>query len=57
MLSLADARKKARELRAQVALGHDVASEKQSANKQCSPSEAARCAVTVGRWRMTISSG
>ena len=33
VLSLADARKKARELRAQVALGHDVAGEKQDRKK------------------------
>lgn len=50
VLSLADARKKARELRAQVALGHDVAGEKQE-RKQAALAklEAARCAVTVAQ--------
>ena len=50
VLSLADARKKARELRAQVALGHDVAGEKRE-RKQAALAklEAARCAVTVGQ--------
>lgn len=50
VLSLADARKKARELRAQVALGHDVASEKQERKQAVlAKLEAARCAVTVGQ--------
>ena len=50
VLSLADARKKVCELRAQVALGHDVAGEKQE-RKQAALAklEAARCAVTVAQ--------
>ena len=50
VLSLADARKKAHELRAQVALGHDVAGEKRE-RKQVALAklDAARCAVTVAQ--------
>jgi integrase len=50
VLSLAEARKQARELRARVALGYDVADEKQE-RKQAALAklDAARCAVTVAK--------
>ena len=50
VLSLADARKQARELRARVALGYDVAGEKQE-RKQAAlvKLEAVRCAITVAQ--------
>lgn len=48
-LSLADARKTAKELRARVALGHDVAGEKQERKREAvAKIEAARLSITVG---------
>ena len=58
VLSLAEARRSARELRARVALGYDVADEKQERTRVAlAKLDAARCAITVAQVPTTISSG